>query len=817
MANSTFDSTMRRTKVALLLSGIKLEDFKFGSITEMLFKYLFYFNFIWLGTDVVGEVFGLIEGVQLGKNFIELSLTIPCMAISFLGTAKGIFLFQHQNTIFKIIRKLKDIHPDEATELNVDDNETEGKITTESIKFLNLVNVMFTIICSAVVVAFCLLPAAAMAYTFYTTGKIVYEYPYLTKYFFNHYTLERWPFVYFHQVYSTVIVAANLMGADTLFYSLCLYVEMHFQLLCKRFEVSTVGNEIVVKKSFRNCVERHQELIQLVDNMEVLYTKSTLFNILMSSVLICLNGFILTMTSDVTIMIMFMTFLSMNLSQTYLLCYFGDLLMKSSAEVSSAIYNSLWYLSDATIGKHLLLVQMRAQKPCKLTALGFADVNQRAFMRILSNAWSFFALLNTMFLAMNIIIFINLNIMSKKNKALWMSFDDSLKNTYIPCRLIGLNFQNRARNQNETITFWINMIWMNLAFIGCFHWMYDGTSKGILNFTEITYVAPGTMLTIIANFKAFFAYAYENKIKTLINNLRKLDQDIDVSKLNETEMLKVKSAVNFLNRVIRILNVLNIMMLLVYDLSPIVLMITKYYKTKVLELMLPFLDIYPFYSFDLRWWPFLYIHQIWAEAIVLLQICSVDYLFYICCTYIRIHFILLQYQIEQIVPHYGSYVDYIEFEENFVRLIKCHQDLISTANMLEVIISESTLSNFVISSIVICLTGFNVMTTNDFAAIMTFITFLFMSLLQVFFLCFFGDMLMTSSSDVSNAVYSCKWYLSDASACKNIIIVQIRSQKPCKVTAAGFADVNLRAYMKILSTSWSYFALLQTMYGSVRT
>ncbi|KPJ00083.1 hypothetical protein RR46_00296 [Papilio xuthus] len=44
------------------------------------------------------------------------------------------------------------------------------------------------------------------------------------------------------------------------------------------------------------------------------------------------------------------------------------------------------------------------------------------------------------------------------------------------------------------------------------------------------------------------------------------------------------------------------------------------------------------------------------------------------------------------------------------------------------------------------------------------------------------------------------------------MIVQIRAQKPCKLTAMGFADVNLRAFTRVLSSSWSYFCLLNTMY-----
>ncbi|XP_072946334.1 odorant receptor 67c-like [Epargyreus clarus] len=137
--------------------------------------------------------------------------------------------------------------------------------------------------------------------------------------------------------------------------------------------------------------------------------------------------------------------------------------------------------------------------------------------------------------------------------------------------------------------------------------------------------------------------------------------------------------------------------------------------------------------------------------------------------------------------------------------------------MLEMIFTKSTLFNFVSSSILICLTGFNVMAIEDSPYVMTFLSFLSSCLLQIFLLCFFGDMLMRSSMEIGDAVYKSKWYETKPTIAKNLLLVQTRSQKPCRLTASGFADVNLRAFMKILSTAWSYFALLKTMYSSPRT
>ncbi|XP_052758088.1 odorant receptor 4 isoform X4 [Galleria mellonella] len=216
-------------------------------------------------------------------------------------------------------------------------------------------------------------------------------------YFFDPFTKERWPIVYLHHVWSTVIVAAYVFGSDTLFYALCTYIQMHFKILRHRFENMVKDSTEETRAQLVKNIVRHQELIELVNQVEILYSKSTLFNIVTSSVLICLSGFNITTLKDTSVIILFGTFLYMSLSQISLLCYFGDLLMNSSIQLTGGIYNSLWYETDQEIKKCILLIIIRTQKPCKLTAAKFADLNLSAFTTILSRSWSYFALLRTMY------------------------------------------------------------------------------------------------------------------------------------------------------------------------------------------------------------------------------------------------------------------------------------------------------------------------------------------------------------------------------------------------------------------------------------
>ncbi|CAH2069131.1 unnamed protein product, partial [Iphiclides podalirius] len=83
---------------------------------------------------------------------------------------------------------------------------------------------------------------------------------------------------------------------------------------------------------------------------------------------------------------------------------------------------------------------------------------------------------------------------------------------------------------------------------------------------------------------------------------------------------------------------------------------------------------------------------------------------------------------------------------------------------------------------------------------------------QIYFLCYCGDLIQKSSGRISDAIYNCAWYGKKANVVKNLMIISARAQKPCKLTAFGFAVINIEACTKTMSTAWSYFAVLLSFY-----
>ncbi|XP_022115688.2 putative odorant receptor 92a isoform X1 [Pieris rapae] len=243
-----------------------------------------------------------------------------------------------------------------------------------------------------VIILFCVVPLTSMAIDYNKFGCTDLKLPYYVRYFYDPYSMPCWPGEYIHQVGCSVIVCVNIFGADALLYAFCLYLRMHFEILSIDFERLTDS-----KEDLRELVLRHQELIELVNEVQKIYSTSMLFNIIISSFTICFCGFNITVIKDVGTSFAFLNFLLMSLYQIFMLCFFGDIISVSSTRIGDAIYKSKWYEAKPAFKRSLFIIIMRSRKPCVLSAAKFATLNLTAFTKILSRSWSYFALLRTMY------------------------------------------------------------------------------------------------------------------------------------------------------------------------------------------------------------------------------------------------------------------------------------------------------------------------------------------------------------------------------------------------------------------------------------
>ncbi|OXU28468.1 hypothetical protein TSAR_011465 [Trichomalopsis sarcophagae] len=169
--------------------------------------------------------------------------------------------------------------------------------------------------------------------------------------------------------------------------------------------------------------------------------------------------------------------------------------------------------------------------------------------------------------------------------------------------------------------------------------------------------------------------------------------------------------------------------------------------------------------------------------------------------------------------------------------VRRHQECIRFAETVEDIINILALAQFVISTGLMCFGGFQLTTMlEDRARLTKYTSFLNTAVTELFIFSFSGQSLKSEvicakkaaytlfsylrnfhtnipivmkSEDVAEFAYTSNWIGSVLST--NLRMIILRSRKPCTITAGKFYDMSLESFLKVMSSSFSYFTVLLAM------
>nr|WCC57451.1 odorant receptor 55 [Papilio glaucus] len=397
-----YQKAINKVNTYLSITGLHLKNDEPEQIIKRISRRLFFcLNFLSLLYDVLGEISWLLKASLCGNlALIDLTFLGPCLIMCFLGCVKSYYFFKELPQAYKLVHELSLLCSDEIGLLS--DKGKRTKYPRRHMRFLSRALTSLVTLYSMCIIAFSIAPLLISISQFYTTGVLKLLLPFFILYPFDAFNIYIWPFVYVHQVWSTVIAVFTVLGPDSLLYTSCVFINDHFHQLKHEIRIIFHQHGTILgmrdnglKKKIAEVVEFHMKLLRYLQLIETIYSKSTLCNVLTSSLLICFTGFNVTATGNLIMVIPFIPFLLMVVGQIYLLCYYGDLIQKSNEELSEAVYTSAWYTVKAPVAKNLIIILIR-QKPFKFTAYGFMDINMAAFTRIISTSWSYFALLQSL-------------------------------------------------------------------------------------------------------------------------------------------------------------------------------------------------------------------------------------------------------------------------------------------------------------------------------------------------------------------------------------------------------------------------------------
>nr|CAD7596823.1 unnamed protein product [Timema genevievae] len=149
--------------------------------------------------------------------------------------------------------------------------------------------------------------------------------------------------------------------------------------------------EVEIYRYFVECIQHHQQIIDFVDKLNVLFSPVMLVQFLYSVGIICLLGFQATLvgipveSSEHSSFLKFGVLFSTALFELLLFCWHGDNLLTQSEVVQKAVYGLPWYDGSRQLKTLVRISAMRAQKPLKLTAGHFYILSLETYAKVMTS------------------------------------------------------------------------------------------------------------------------------------------------------------------------------------------------------------------------------------------------------------------------------------------------------------------------------------------------------------------------------------------------------------------------------------------------
>ncbi|XP_049536874.1 odorant receptor 85c-like [Anopheles darlingi] len=323
--------------------------------------------------------------------------------------------------------------------------------------------------------------------------------------------------------------------------------------------------------------------------------------------------------------------------------------------------------------------------------------------------------------------------------------------------------------------------------------------SGLANFLQLTALASCTGFSALSVAKIMTIKLHETKLKEMLRELELL--------FPGTAMLQDHYGVHRYYRegqlVMKSFSVLYMILIWIFNLMPLVSMVIGYRTERVWHKELPYFMWYWYDWHQAGYFEITFVQQNWGGFVSAVYNLSTDLMY---CAFILlfcIQFDIVAQRLRHARP---------DDRAGLVETVRIHQKVIELCNQLERIFSPSLLVNFMLSSVIICLVGFQATAGVQPIDLFKFILFLISSLVQVFLLCYYGNKLIVASDQISYSAFEGHWINASSSYQKSLLLVMVRSLKPQKLTALKFSVISLASFSKILSTSFSYFTLLKAIY-----
>ncbi|XP_029046868.2 odorant receptor 85b-like [Osmia bicornis bicornis] len=210
------------------------------------------------------------------------------------------------------------------------------------------------------------------------------------------------------QFVAALISSAGLWAIETSCMTTLLHVSGQFKLINTWISSIGIENDCEPTDHCRNylpnveanlikCIRHHQRMINVVNEVNNLLTPIIFMQILTSGIEICLSGFSVIVNDTRAEFVKSALYLILMTIQLMLWCCSGEILIQENQKIGDTAYlNVAWYKLPPIYRRQLLLIILRSQKYCSISAITFQRLSFHTLTSVFNTAASYFALLRQM-------------------------------------------------------------------------------------------------------------------------------------------------------------------------------------------------------------------------------------------------------------------------------------------------------------------------------------------------------------------------------------------------------------------------------------
>lgn len=305
----------------------------------------------------------------IAEDFVTASRNVPTVVNALQFTFTTYILHFRRKDIWNIFEDLRGIFADHDAE------NAKYKIK----QYLNGYHFLIKIYASTFALVF--LPVLFPTFNYMITGIMK---PTVNFWFpFDPFTPSTFPFALFWANFVTWTFLVFKLSADSLIYALITVIAMEFDILKADFMDIKQIQKIQRIDKLKILIERHNKLLKIADKLQNFCGMIFFVSFVISSLVICYIAFSISTANDFSTFFFYTPYFFMILGQMLLLCVYGQKIWDSSASVGDGVFNCDWEeFQDVAFTKHLILIIVRAQKPKRLTGMGFFDVSLASFTSV---------------------------------------------------------------------------------------------------------------------------------------------------------------------------------------------------------------------------------------------------------------------------------------------------------------------------------------------------------------------------------------------------------------------------------------------------